>query len=341
MIVLIAVMLLITIGVIYLYKTQGPRQRQQLDVPQEQPITPEVVQEKTQEIVEEVKQTTQELTETVKEKAIEKTKEVEKKVKEIVEEESSDDGKKVKTNSIPVLDYDFTKAPGFAYPKALKGEQIVRYSAFTLSYNEEYEQPSWVAYKLTETMIKGDAKRDNELFKEDKKVKTKTATNEDYRGSGYDRGHLAPAADFKFSQEAMGETFYFSNISPQVPSFNRGIWNDLENEVRKWAKKEKEIFVVTGPIFTKNMSYIGKNKVAVPEYYYKVIIDVTPPEYKGIGFIMENAALKEPIYHYAVTIDSVQKKTGLDFFPLLPDQVEVPLETTLELDAWFPRRKRK
>lgn len=230
--------------------------------------------------------------------------------------------------------YDFTKAPGFEYPKAVSGEQVLRYTGFTLSYNEKHEQASWVAYNLTAREIQGTTKRGSD-FREDKAVKTKSATPDDYRRSGFDRGHLAPAGDMKWSPKAMSESFYMTNMSPQEPAFNRGIWQQLEEKVRFWAKDNGDIYVVTGPVLTPNLKTIGKNKVSVPKYYYKIILDARDPDIKAIGFLMENKGSNKSLESFAVPIDSIEKITGLDFFPLLPDDMEEKLENKVNLRGWF------
>jgi endonuclease G len=230
--------------------------------------------------------------------------------------------------------YDFTKAPGFEYPKAIKGEQILRYTGFTLSYNEKYEQASWVAYNITNNEVGGKIKRADH-FREDKSVKTGSASLEDYRGSGYDRGHLAPAGDMKWSEKAMNESFLMSNMSPQAPAFNRGVWQQLEEQVRAWSKENENLYVVTGPVLTDNLKTIGKNKVAVPKYYYKIILDAREPDIKAIGFLVENKGSSKPLESFAVPIDSIEEVTGLDFYPLLPDDMEEKLENKVNLRGWF------
>jgi endonuclease G len=137
-----------------------------------------------------------------------------------------------------------------------------------------------------------------------------------------------------WSSTVMAESFYYSNMSPQNASFNRGVWKRLEELVRTWAVENKGIYIVTGPVLTVGLQTIGENKVAVPNYYYKAILDYREPNLKAIGFIIPNKGSSEPLYHYAVTIDSVEKFTGLDLFPALPDKLEVPLEKTLCLNCW-------
>jgi endonuclease G len=159
-------------------------------------------------------------------------------------------------------------------------------------------------------------------------------SNDDYKNSGYDRGHLAPAGDMSFSDETMAQSFYLSNMAPQNPSFNRGIWKKLEQQVRQWAIDDKVVYVVTGTILTRGLPAIGLNKITVPALFYKVILDYTKPDIKGIGFIMPNIGSQEPLQHYAVSIDSVEKITGTDFFYQLPDDQESIIESTVDLSKW-------
>ena len=123
-------------------------------------------------------------------------------------------------------------------------------------------------------------------------------------------------------------------MSPQTPSFNRGIWKKLEELVRTWAIENNTIYLVTGPVLTTALLTIGPNKVSVPNYYYKVILDYSEPNIKGIGFILPNIGSKEQLQNYAVTIDSVEKLTGIDFFPLLQDEQEKLIEKTLCIKCW-------
>ena len=202
---------------------------------------------------------------------------------------------------------------------------IIKHSYYKLSYSETHEQAEWVYYILTKDNINGTAKRKNN-FKSDPLVKSGSATPKDYTKSGYDRGHLCPAASMTINQTAMDESFYMSNMSPQHPSFNRGKWKQLEKQVRSWVIQEDTLYVVTGPIFKNNIESIGPNNVTVPGYYYKVIYDPTGDQ-KMIGFIMPNKKLEKEIKHYQVTIDEVEKITGIDFFQNLPDSLENKLES--------------
>lgn len=235
------------------------------------------------------------------------------------------------------LIYVFAQQPskyeGLEIPTIHKQEVIIKHLGYTLSYNEQHEQANWVAYQLTAQETKKAVSRSND-FEPDASVPTGSANGDDYKGSGYDRGHLAPAADMGWSEQAMHESFYYSNMSPQVPGFNRGIWKYLEVQVRQWAIDNKLIFVVTGPILSENLPTIGTNKVSVPRYFYKVLLDYSEPSLKGIGFIIPNASSELSLRAYAVSIDSVEKVTGLDFFPVLPDVEENRIEKTLCVDCW-------
>lgn len=218
-------------------------------------------------------------------------------------------------------------------PKTNASSSVISHTGFSLVYNETHEQASWVAYELTrEKTIKGVERTDK--FLPDPKVSTGTATNKDYEKSGYDRGHLAPAADMSWSETAMAESFYFSNMSPQLPGFNRGVWKRMEEQVRLWAVENEKIHIVTGPILTEGLKTVGKNEVSVPNYYYKVILDYTSPNVKGIGFIFPHESSSSPLQHFAVTIDSLETLTGIDFFSSLPDVHEDLIEKTLCIPCW-------
>ena len=212
-------------------------------------------------------------------------------------------------------------------------ENVILHKGFSFVYDETCEQPRWVAYVLTKKETEGTEERSNK-FSVDPYVHSETATNQDYSKSGYDRGHLAPAADMKWSETAMQESFYFSNISPQLPSFNRGIWKKLEEKIRDWAVLYDSILVVTGPILSENLNKIGPNEVCVPNYFYKVIIDFKKENSKAIGFIMPNTSGNNPLNHYAVAIDDVEKATGIDFFFQFSDQFEEKLESQLCIKCW-------
>lgn len=219
-------------------------------------------------------------------------------------------------------------------PKTTYYNDIIFHKGYSLLYNEKHEQASWVAYELTKNETIKAFQRTNK-FIIDPYVKTGSATNADYIGSGFDKGHLAPAADMSWSEVAMIESFYLSNMSPQLPSFNRGIWKKLEELVRNWAYENESIYVVTGPVLRDSLPTIGESKVSVPEYFYKVILDYSEPDLKGICFLIPNKISNEPLQNYAMSIDSLENLTHIDFYPLLPDSNETLIEKTLCIDCWL------
>ena len=224
-----------------------------------------------------------------------------------------------------------------AYGVPGKADYIVDREGYALGYSEEHEQARWVIYRMTyeEATTKATARNDN--FREDPEIPSGSATLADYRRSGYDRGHLAPAADMAYSVKTMDESFYLSNMSPQAGPFNQGIWRELEALVRSFAITERDVYIVTGPILPKIKTpetiTIGPSKVTVPEAYYKVVWDRTEPM-KMIGFILPNKGSSEPLQSFVVSVDEVERKTGLDFFSMLPKEQQEDLESSITIDAW-------
>lgn len=215
----------------------------------------------------------------------------------------------------------------------IPSRDIVRHTYYTLSYNENYEQANWVYYTLTDSMVLySGEERGN--FKMDQLVTTISSKSSDYTKSGYDRGHLCPAADMGFNPVAMEESFFMSNISPQMPDFNRGIWKELEMTVRKWAIKEHKLYVVTGPVFKDSKGSIGKDEVLVPGYFFKIIYDPTDDP-KMIAFVFPNEKSDRPLTDFAITVDKAEQLTGFDFFSQLPDDQENKLEANVQLASWF------
>ena len=258
------------------------------------------------------------------------------------EEAKKSDGRKVflyengtwlNADSIPLHNIKDSSILKLEIPKTNNKDKIITHTGYSLLYNEINEQADWVAYQLTKKETTKIYERTNKFIL-DPKVNTITASDNDYKGSGYDRGHLAPASDMGWSSITMKESFYYSNMSPQNPSFNRGIWKKLEELVRTWAVENNNVYIVTGPVLKGELTSIGINKVSVPKYYYKVILDFSQPSIKGIGFVLPNLGSKEPLKNYAVTIDSVEKFTGIDFFPLLQDKQENLIESTLCIECW-------
>ncbi|MVM41663.1 DNA/RNA non-specific endonuclease [Spirosoma sp. HMF3257] len=235
--------------------------------------------------------------------------------------------------------FDFEKQVDFLLPVSKASGELIRHEGYTLSYRDQYKDAEWVAYPLLAYETTGDADRKYEQFKPDPAVDNGTALPADYTRSGYDRGHLAPAADFKFSQRMMRETFFMSNITPQEPEFNRGIWSDLENLVRSWARRDRGLYVITGPVLKPGLPTIGKKtEVSVPEKFYKVILYCNKPEIRMVGFLLNNEGSTNALKEFVVPVDLIEQLTGLDFFPKIPDDLERKLESKSReevVDEWF------
>lgn len=222
--------------------------------------------------------------------------------------------------------------------------QVIVYTGHTLSYNSATRLPNWVAYELTAQEAQGENPR-KDKFARDSQVRGPQADKEDYRNSGWDRGHMAPAGDMKWSTQAMDETYYFTNICPQNHELNAGDWKELEEQCRKWAVKYGSLHIVCGPVVEKNShGKIGANKVVVPDKFYKVILIPKGGQYHGVGFIFDNPSRRKskisskppvnrPLQSYAVTIDEVERIAGIDFFPSLPAELQEVVESTSALPS--------
>lgn len=227
-------------------------------------------------------------------------------------------------------------ATGLELPAPLedRDELILRRKGYTVSYNKTTLLPNWVAWHLTADRLDGPAKRPNKAFHEDTDVPEPKAVDMDYYNSGFDRGHMCPAADNKWSVEAMYESFLFTNICPQNHNLNAGDWNEMEQACRRWAEEYGSVYIVCGPILYKGKhKTIGQHKVTVPEAFFKVLLcmERTP---RAIGFIYKNAAGNRPKGDYVNTVDEVERITGINFFPSLPDSVESRVEASCNLEDW-------
>jgi endonuclease G len=226
-----------------------------------------------------------------------------------------------------------SKGEGIEIPTTQNTEHIICHTGYCLEYDHNYKLAKWVAYELTNTETQGTFAR-NDKFTPDPQITRNSASLEDYKKSGYDRGHLAPAADMKWSAEAMRESFYLSNMSPQDKSFNRGIWKKLEEQTRNWAIENKAVYITTGPILEKGLPTIGPNQIPIPKAFYKVILDYTQPEVKAIGFIIPNQGSTLPLSSFAHSIDEIEKQTHIDFFSKVPDEIENHIEQSVCTTCW-------
>jgi endonuclease G len=207
----------------------------------------------------------------------------------------------------------------------------IKHTYYTLSYSSIDRQAEWVAYSLTPMLISGSQKRASK-FMADPKI-TDAVGPSSYTKSGYDRGHLCPAADMKLNSVSMNETFYMSNMSPQAPSFNRGIWSKLEDKVRDWALQKNGVYVVTGPLLNKTCGLVARS-ITVPCAYYKIIFKQTKEGAEAIAFMLPNAGSSLPLKNYVISIDELEALTGLDFFAELPDEEEEKFESRVLTNNW-------
>lgn len=215
-------------------------------------------------------------------------------------------------------------------------EQILHRKGYSVSYNKDLKIPNWVAWELSpKKLVERESRTDKFLPDPDLPADEAVTTN-DYKGAGLDRGHMCPAGDNRWHWKAMQESFYMTNICPQDHNLNRGDWKELEEACRKWAQAEGKIYIVCGPILYKQKHRtIGKqHQVTVPEAFFKVILCTTTTPPKAIGFIYKNASGNHPLDSYVNSVDEVERITGIDFFPALPDEVEDKVEATYNLSLW-------
>ena len=220
-----------------------------------------------------------------------------------------------------------------------RSNRIITHKGYTVSYNYDWKIPNWVAYELTDWEVEGEVPR-YDRFKPDPMVpQNATATTNDYKYSGFDRGHMAPAADMKWDEQAMKESFYLSNICPQNPNLNGGVWKDLEEQVRDLASQKGRIFVVCGPIVNDTLNTIGENKVVVPQAFFKVLLQEDGGKIHTIGFVYENVSGRKPMASYAMSVDEVEEITNIDFFCSLPDKIERQTEAVVDFSKWTVKKQ--
>ena len=220
-------------------------------------------------------------------------------------------------------------------PATSDDDIILTHTGFIISYNAEARLPEWVAYELTADETRGDVDRDESVFRMDPTYKGTQAMREDYFDSGWTRGHMACAADFQWDEEAMNDTFYLTNICPQDEELNKGDWNYLEKQVRRWARDYGKVWVVSGPIIGDNLyGVIGDRGVTVPDSFFKAVLAENRGKYHAIAFVMDNDDKRYWLDDCAMTVDELEDITGLDFFPLLPDDVEKSVESKITLSFW-------
>lgn len=241
----------------------------------------------------------------------------------------------------------------YAMPKLEVGDSLICHSAACLVFSHEHKLAKWVVHILSSDIIEGRVSRTND-FRNDPLI-PKTANESDYfvktllddgeykyEGFGYDRGHLAPSADFRWSSKALSESYYYSNITPQTPEFNRGKWAEIEGFLRGYVydHPNSSLYIVTAPVLSDTMPVIAKspNKIPIPHLHYKIAVDLDKK--MGIAFLVPQKDLSYPIESYIVSIDSIQKITGIDFFSSLPEKDEILIESNSDYSKWAPEKQK-
>lgn len=211
--------------------------------------------------------------------------------------------------------------------------ELLSYVGFTVNFNNDMHQPNYVVWELKASEADGDESRKSK-FLTDYRVQG-CAADADYRRFGFDRGHMAPAGDMKWSAEAMTDCFYFTNISPQDGKLNSGAWNKLEAKCRQWARRDSSLIIVCGPILSDELTQtIGATAIPVPKRFFKVVLAPYANPQRAIGFIMNNGYVEGGMQAAAVPVDEVERITGFDFFSALPDSVENIIEAQCKFSQW-------
>lgn len=211
--------------------------------------------------------------------------------------------------------------------------EIIKKTKYLINYNEDHEVANWVEYTLEKDFLQNCTSRTNN-FRADPQVSTGSSTPQDYKKSGYDRGHLVPAGDMKRNKQVMSETFFMSNMTPQPARFNQVTWNKLEGLTRAWASKYEKIWIITGPILIDNLPTIGQNnRVSIPKEYFKVILRKDGSAYKGIGFLIPTTVPHDNLERYSLSIKEIEEYAQINFFRFL-NAKEEQAEENLKLNDW-------
>lgn len=219
-------------------------------------------------------------------------------------------------------------------PAAVESQEY-DYKGFKVSFNSHNRTPNWVAWELLGVETEGEASRHNKFW-QDVNVEGCPTTG-DYRNSGYDRGHMCPAAEQKWSEEAMNDCFVMANMCPQDHALNSGAWNTLENRERNWARRDSAIVIVAGPIYENGDTKTIGNGVLVPSAFFKVLLAPYVEQPRAIGFVFPNMSAPGNMQNYVMTIDDIEKLTGYDFFSALPDDIENEVESKASFREWNKR----
>jgi len=240
------------------------------------------------------------------------------------------------------------------YPKAERDLEVVEHAAMVIGFDCDFRMASWVFHVLTPDVSFGNVTRTND-FRQDERLTCESAVESDYflkkekpdgtyayDGFGFDRGHLAPSADFRWSYTALSQSYYYSNMTPQRSEFNQDSWAELEGLLRRIVDQEnKSFYIITGPVLRADLPTVPRSLhgLKIPELHYKIIVDVSEDNPRGMAFLMPNRKADQRLINYVVSIDSVERLTGLNFFPLLSAEMEELIESKADFNAWKTQAK--
>jgi endonuclease G len=217
-------------------------------------------------------------------------------------------------------------------PSEMLREKTIHHKGFSLSYNTSYLQPSWITYKVTKSQVNSgsDVKA---KYTPDPAIKVRAASKKDYKDGGYVMAQFVNYRDVSQIPGATEETFYLSNITPMKLAYYKHIWLKTEDLIRLWTANTEGLYITCGPILTDSpFPTIGKNNLSVPNRYYKAVYD--PMNKKAIGFIFKNGTSSGSLKSFAVSVDQIEKETGIDLFPSVDDEVENKMEAELDTENW-------
>lgn len=222
-------------------------------------------------------------------------------------------------------------------PLSSRGDNVIRHTGYALSYNSETNCPNWVAWELTRSEASAHGSRNPDFYPDPQVDGRHQVTTQDYKGSGYTRGHMCPAGDMKWSSKAQHDCFYMTNMCPQTKDLNADSWEVLESACRRWAKSEGSVYIVCGPVYNegRKVRFIGRqHKVRVPDGFFKVVLSMKRGQEKAIGFYYANNDRFQTMESAAMSVDEVERMTGYNFFHLVDDNIENRVEANCNLRDW-------
>lgn len=224
---------------------------------------------------------------------------------------------------------------GLELPSYDESEHVIAYSGFTVSYNHKTLIPNWVAYELTAEDLEVRYASKSSSFSMDMNLQGRQAMREDYSHSGWDKGHMAPKADMRWSEQAYWESHYFTNICPQDHGLNAGDWNSLEKKIREWAMKYGKVYVVCGPIIDEaKYGTIGRNRVAIPDKFFKAVLVNDGGSYSAVAYVMENNSKHHNLKNYIYTVDELEAMIGRNLFEALDAIGGETVEGSVKEETW-------